>query len=207
MIWFCFCFFDAKHIYKKKHCKSFRTRTGWKQENYSAPGQKTKVILPHHIEQYFIQECSLVKLRSWNGHYGVQPPPLSTARTLVYMDWREREPASLLVLMFQMGCKFETPSYRYIRLIISIHISIAMMRSLSLHAHQPKWQRKCLGMKDYQVPGSASFSGVCRLKRLHWKELTSRPIGQSFHGLNALSQSYLKTARTSGDKNWKERKL
>ena len=51
------------------------------------------------------------------------------------------------------------------------------------------------------------FFFAFRLKRLHKKELSSRPVGQSFHGLDALSLSLLKTAGTTADKKWKERKL
>ena len=39
------------------------------------------------------------------------------------------------------------------------------------------------------------------------KELTSRPVGQSFYGLDALSLSLFKTMGKSADKIWKERKL
>ena len=46
-----------------------------------------------------------------------------------------------------------------------------------------------------------------RIKRLNQKELTSRPVGLSFHGLDALCLSLLKTAGTTADKKWKERKL
>ena len=45
------------------------------------------------------------------------------------------------------------------------------------------------------------------LKRLHLKELPSRPVGLGFYGLNALSLSLLKIAGTTADKNWRERKL
>ena len=43
-----------------------------------------------------------------------------------------------------------------------------------------------------------------RLKRLNQKELPSRPIGLSFHGLDALCLSLLKTAGTTADKNGKK---
>ena len=45
------------------------------------------------------------------------------------------------------------------------------------------------------------------LKRLLQKELPSRLVGLSFHGLDALSLSLLKIAGTTADKNWRERKL
>ena len=45
------------------------------------------------------------------------------------------------------------------------------------------------------------------VKRLNKKELTSRQVGQSFHGLDALCLSLLKIAGTTADKNWRERKL
>ena len=38
------------------------------------------------------------------------------------------------------------------------------------------------------------------LKRLHLKELPSRLVGLSFHSLDELSLSYLKTAGTAADK-------
>ena len=38
------------------------------------------------------------------------------------------------------------------------------------------------------------------LKRLHYKELSSRLVGLSFHGLGALSLTLLKTAGTTADK-------
>ena len=45
------------------------------------------------------------------------------------------------------------------------------------------------------------------LKRLHKKELPSRPVGLSFRGLDALSLSLLESLGTRADKNWRERKL
>ena len=50
-------------------------------------------------------------------------------------------------------------------------------------------------------------SHTSQVKRLNQKELTSRPVGLSFHGVDALSLSLLKIAGTTADKNWKERKL
>ena len=44
------------------------------------------------------------------------------------------------------------------------------------------------------------------LKRLHKKELPSRPVGLNFYGLDALSLSQLAIAGTKADKNWEERK-
>ena len=43
------------------------------------------------------------------------------------------------------------------------------------------------------------------LKRLNTKELPSRPVGLSFHGLDALCLSLLKTAGTTAEKNGKNK--
>ena len=47
-------------------------------------------------------------------------------------------------------------------------------------------------------------SGWFGLKRLHQKELPSRPVVLSIHGLDALSLSQPKIAGTTADKNWRE---
>ena len=59
------------------------------------------------------------------------------------------------------------------------------------------------------LPKGQSGAVVCstfslrrlNLKRLNLKELTSGLVGLSFHGLEALSLSLLKTAGTTADKN------
>ena len=42
------------------------------------------------------------------------------------------------------------------------------------------------------------------LKRLHLKEITSKLVGLSFHGLDEFSLYVLETEGTTADKLWKE---
>ena len=44
------------------------------------------------------------------------------------------------------------------------------------------------------------------VKSLHYKELPSRLVGLTFHGLDVLILSLLKATGTTTDKKWKERK-
>ena len=48
---------------------------------------------------------------------------------------------------------------------------------------------------------------IFKIKRLHWKELTSRLVGASIIGLEALSLSVLKMAGTTADKKMKKTKI
>ena len=57
------------------------------------------------------------------------------------------------------------------------------------------------------VSMGVATTAEARLKRLNYKELSSRPVDLSSHGLDALYLSLLKTAGTTADKKWKERKL
>ena len=45
------------------------------------------------------------------------------------------------------------------------------------------------------------------IKKLYKKELPSRPVGQSFQGLDVLSLSQLKMAGTTADEKWQESQL
>ena len=70
--------------------------------------------------------------------------------------------------------------------------------------------KKVLVGKSYSTSMTRSrtlflWSAVPGLKSLHYKELPSRPVGLSLHGLDALSLFWLKIAGTTACKNWKER--
>ena len=126
-------------------------------------------------------------------HQGLNPLPFDSHRDTVPLSHVTSLPN---VSQFQSLQKIRRPT------------NFIELRNVDPRILRP-WNSECAGW----VPNSRLFKIQILLtlqrdavKRLHQKELPSRPVGLNFHGLDALSLSQLKIEGTSADKMRGEKK-